>query len=112
GNMAAAEKELRSVVAAAPDNVDANFDLGRAFAKSRNYEQAVKRFERVLQLRPDYTQAHYQLFLAYSRDKRPELAKAELEKFHLLEDMDKAVRKVQNQLNKSRQLAAQSENSP
>ena len=69
-------------------------------------EKAMQYFERGLELGPDNTQAHYQLFLLYSRNNRPEKAKAELEVFHRLEEMDKMVRREESLLTKARKEKA------
>src|SRR5207248_1262763 len=53
--------ELQSVVTAAPDNVVAHFNLGRAHMARGEYEQARQQFMDALRLRPDYIMARLEL---------------------------------------------------
>jgi len=106
GDLDSAERELNQAVALDPENVDAVFDLAMTYSREKQADKAMHFFERVRTLSPDNTQAHYQLFLLYTRNNRPENAKAELEVFHRLEEMDKMVRREESSLAKSRRERA------
>jgi tetratricopeptide (TPR) repeat protein len=41
--------------------------LGTAYKNNRNYEQAIKDFERVIEIKPDYAEAYVHLWSIYSR---------------------------------------------
>ena len=102
GNPEAARKELEQAVGWEPENVDALLDLALAYSRQKQAEKAMQYFQRVVQISPDNSQAHYQLFLLYTRNNLPEKAKAELDVFHRLEEMDKMVRREESVISKAR----------
>ncbi|MGO9256106.1 MAG: tetratricopeptide repeat protein [Bryobacteraceae bacterium] len=53
--------ELQAVVAHAPENFVAHYNLGRAHAARGEWEQARQQFEKAIQLRPDYVLARLAL---------------------------------------------------
>ena len=61
GDVARALPELQQVVAAAPNNPVAHYNLGRAFFRHNEPEQARQHFARAIELRPQYTSARLAL---------------------------------------------------
>ena len=49
------------------NNSDAYFNKGLVLASQKNYDDAIKCFERVIQLSPDYPYAYYSLGMAYEQ---------------------------------------------
>ena len=62
------------------NNTDAYFNKGLVLAAQKNYDDAIKCFERVIQLSPDYPYAYYSLGMAY--EQKGDKAKA-LEYYYL-----------------------------
>ncbi len=56
GDVSSALSELQSVVTQSPNNPVAHFNLGRAHAARREWEQARQHFQKAIDLRPDYMQ--------------------------------------------------------
>ena len=61
GEILKAMTELQAVVNRAPDNPVAHYQLGRAHAARREYEQARQQFEKALELQPSNLQARLAL---------------------------------------------------
>jgi tetratricopeptide (TPR) repeat protein len=61
GDINRAIVELQAVVTAAPDNVVAKYNLGRAYAAQGQSEQARQMFQKAIELRPDYLPARVAL---------------------------------------------------
>jgi len=57
GDIVHALAELQQVVTQSPDNPVAHFNLGRAYAMRREWEQARQQFSQAIELRGDYLQA-------------------------------------------------------
>ena len=87
-----AEKFLQLALASDPDDVQANYELGFLWFKKRQYDRAIEVFNRVLGLRPDHTQAEYYLYLALSRSHQDAAAETALDKWKILEAIDRKVR--------------------
>ena len=49
------------------DNIDAFFNKGLVLANQKNYDDAIKCFERVIRLSPEYPYAYYSLGMAYEQ---------------------------------------------
>jgi lipopolysaccharide biosynthesis regulator YciM len=88
-----AEKDLREVLAKAPDHVEANFALGLLYSKRGDYDRATPLLRRVMQLRPDHVKAEYELYMIYARTKQPALSQAALAKWREWEALDREVRR-------------------
>jgi tetratricopeptide (TPR) repeat protein len=65
----------RSVVAQAPHNYKAYYNLGVALARKRHTDAAIQAYQQALRLRPRYTDARYNLALQY--DALGQLAQAQ-----------------------------------
>ena len=65
------------VVASAPDDIKAYFNLGLIHLRLKDYPQAVAAFERVLELDPELIDARFNLGFAYAKEKRYEEAARE-----------------------------------
>lgn len=61
GDINRAIVELQAVVTAAPDNVVAHYNLGRAHAAQQQWEQARQMFQKAIELRADYLPARLAL---------------------------------------------------
>jgi tetratricopeptide (TPR) repeat protein len=61
GEISRAMTELQAVVARAPDNAVAHFNLGRAHEARGEWEQARQEFQKAIQIRPDYLLARLSL---------------------------------------------------
>jgi tetratricopeptide (TPR) repeat protein len=61
GDIAKALQELQRVVTRAPDNPVSRYNLGRAHAAHREWEQARQQFQKAIDLRPDYVMARLAL---------------------------------------------------
>jgi tetratricopeptide (TPR) repeat protein len=61
GDIAKALSEMQAVVTRAPDNPVAHYNLGRAHAARREWEQARQQFAKAIELRPDYIMARLAL---------------------------------------------------
>ena len=61
GDVPHALDELRQVVTQSPDNFVAHFNLGRAYAMRREWEQARQQFDKAIELRSDYLVARIAL---------------------------------------------------
>ena len=68
------------------DNTDAYFNKGLVLANQKNYDDAIKCFERVIQLTPDYPYAYYSLGMAY--EQKGDTSKA-LEYYYLYSGIEK-----------------------
>jgi tetratricopeptide (TPR) repeat protein len=79
GNMDAAEKEFRSVLAAEPANAAAHRGLGEIARRHGKMDDAVKEFQASLAAR-DSAEVRTMLAKIYLEQKKPELARAEAEK--------------------------------
>lgn len=86
------EKFLQAVLAHDSEHVQANYQLGLLWFKTKQYDRAIERFKRVLWLRPDHTQAEYYLYLALSRTHEDAAAEAALAEWKKLEALDRKVR--------------------
>ena len=80
------------------DNSDAFFNKGLVLANQKNYDDAIKCFERVIQLTPDYPYAYYSLGMAY--EQKGDTSKA-LEYYYLysgIEHDEKMINSVQQKI--------------
>lgn len=68
------------------NNPDAYFNKGLVLANQKNYDDAIKCFERVIQLTPDYPYAYYSLGMSY--EQKGDSAKA-LEYYYLYSGLEK-----------------------
>ncbi len=68
------------------DNKDAYFNKGLVLASQKNYDDAIKCFERVIQLTPDYPYAYYSLGMSY--EQKGDTSKA-LEYYYLYSGIEK-----------------------
>jgi Tfp pilus assembly protein PilF len=75
GNYAGAADRLRKVIAQYPRDRVALNDLGRVLFLERNYNDAAKVLQSVLEIDPEDLQAHYNLMLCYSGLGNEKLAK-------------------------------------
>ena len=64
GDIAGATAAFEKAAQLAPDNPAIQFNLARAYARSRNYDKAVRSYREGLDLRPDDDKAKYELGLA------------------------------------------------
>jgi cytochrome c-type biogenesis protein CcmH/NrfG len=60
-HMAAAEADLRTYLAARPNDASAHFGLGRVLAMDQRMDDARVEFERSIQLQPAQTESYYQI---------------------------------------------------
>ena len=65
--LAAAVKEHRKAVALAPDNGWFQHNLGMAYERQRNYEEAVAQYRKTLTVDPNLAYTRYRLGMIYSR---------------------------------------------
>ena len=68
------------------NNYDAYFNKGLVLANQKNYDDAIKCFERVIQLSPEYPYAYYSLGMAY--EQKGDMNKA-LEYYYLYSGIEK-----------------------
>jgi cytochrome c-type biogenesis protein CcmH/NrfG len=73
-------KELRSMIAASPDNVSALIQLGNLYFDTNEYDQAVELYEKALQLSPEKADVQADLGIAYRRLGAPEKSAQSFEK--------------------------------
>jgi tetratricopeptide (TPR) repeat protein len=93
GRLDDAEAPLMHALQISPEEIPVLYDYARLALKRREYAEAVRRLEKVVNKLPTLTQAHYQLFLAYSRLKQADKAQIELAEFKRLEALEKQVEK-------------------
>ena len=67
-----------------PKNPDAFYGLGGIYNYQNKHEDAVKIFKTVIKLDPTHFNARYSLGFTYEKLEKPELAKAEFERYHSL----------------------------
>ena len=56
------------------DNTDAYFNKGLVLANQKNYDDAIKCFQKVTELSPDYPYAYYSIGMAYEMKNMPDKA--------------------------------------
>jgi tetratricopeptide (TPR) repeat protein len=61
GDFAAAGQQLRTAVQIRPDSIDALGELGLVLQNRKQYQEAVRCYERVLALQPGHALAHFNL---------------------------------------------------
>ncbi len=66
----AARKTWREILAAAPDNTEAHFNLGLLYLRSGEYQPAITTFHKVLMLQPQMPDALFNLGFAYAKSGR------------------------------------------
>jgi len=69
---------VRSLVLSQPDLFDAQFHLGNAQSKLKNFPDAIKAYKKTTQLRPDEGLGYIALALAYFGDRNPDAAVEQL----------------------------------
>ena len=89
GRLADAEPLLKKVLLLDANNTPTLFEFARLAIKQRNYEEGVRRLEKVVDKDKLHTQAYYQLFLAYSRLKITDKAQTALASFKRLEALER-----------------------
>lgn len=80
GRVLDAREALTTLVAAAPEDVDARFGLALVHGELGDEEAAERELRAVLSLAPEHPRAHLQLGLLRERTGRPDLAVAHLER--------------------------------
>lgn len=78
GKLNAAKKDLLAAIAVRDELWRAQFDLGRVYAAQRNYQSAVRAYQRAIQLDPDRPTVHYRLAQLYRSVGKPDQAKRQL----------------------------------
>jgi tetratricopeptide (TPR) repeat protein len=71
GDLLGAIDSYKAALALAPDRADALSNLGAAYAKLGQYEDAVKEYDAALKVDPASTQIRFNLALAYYKSARP-----------------------------------------
>ena len=71
GDLLGAVDAYKAALAIAPDRADACSNLGAAYARLGQFDDAVKQYEAALKLDPDNTQIRMNLALAYYKSARP-----------------------------------------
>jgi tetratricopeptide (TPR) repeat protein len=95
---AAAEEELRQVIATWPDIPKAHRELGNALFGQGRGEEAIQCYERIVQLTPDKSVAHFDLSMALSKLGREQEAQQALEEsFRLDPDRKELLTAAQHQ---------------
>jgi tetratricopeptide (TPR) repeat protein len=79
GNPEAAAAEFRGELVANPNDFQANLNLGALLRQDREFEEALRCFERALRLRPRFPAARYQIGALYLDTGREEEARQVLE---------------------------------
>ena len=64
GNAKLAAEVLQESVRLQPDHAQARYELGRAFAELRRFNEAIEQYEASVRLQPDLAEAWYRLYLA------------------------------------------------
>ena len=67
GNYTKAQSFYDKVLTLDSENSDACFNKGLVLAGQKNYDDAIKCFEKVIQLSPDYPYAYYSLGMSYEQ---------------------------------------------
>ena len=88
GDYARAVAALKTVVAAAPDDAESRFRLGRAHAALKEWDSAAAEFQAVIQLNPDDADAHSNLGGIYYEQQRLDEAVKEFRQATLLKPDD------------------------
>lgn len=91
GNLGAAKKDLLTAIGTQDNLWRAQFDLGRVYAADKNYQAAVRAYQRAIQLDPNRPTVHYRLAQLYRTIGKPEQAKQQLaivEHIHAKQDRD------------------------
>src|SRR5437660_123425 len=71
GDLLGAIDAYKSALAILPDRADAHSDLGAAYAKLGQFDDAVKEYDAALRADPESTQIRMNLALAYYKSARP-----------------------------------------
>ena len=74
-----AVKTLKQLTRSQPDHFDAQFHLGNALAKIKNYPEAIAAFKKTIALRPDEGLGNVGLALAHFGNRQPDAAIQQLQ---------------------------------
>jgi tetratricopeptide (TPR) repeat protein len=75
-----AVETLKKLTRSQPDHFDAQFHLGNALAKIKNYPEAIDAFKKTIELRPNEGLGNVGLALAYFGNRQPDAAIQQLQK--------------------------------
>ena len=88
------------------DSTDAYFNKGLVYANQKNYDEAVKCFEKVIDLSPEYPYAYYSLGMCYELKNMSEKA---IEYYHLYTGIETDEKMINLVNQKIKQLEAGTE---
>ena len=74
GNNARALSFYDKIISIDSNSTDAYFNKGLVYANQKNYDEAIKCFEKVTELTPEYPYAYYSLAMAYELKNMPQKA--------------------------------------
>lgn len=69
-----------------PNDAEAHYNLGKAYAKSGDYQKSIESYKEAIRIKPDYTDAHCGLVISYHLSGNGSSAK---EEYKILEGLDK-----------------------
>ncbi len=95
GDYEKALQEIRIAVLLAPDNIDAAYEMGRILYNDKEYDEAEKIFQKILENNDKYSNALYSMGLIHLQRNENDQAR---EKFHAVLELNPGNRAVQEKI--------------